>query len=246
MGQVPEIYTVVGDGRLARHLRYYLAHCGLEVHSWARSSAQPFSPPSNHWILLAITDSALTPFVDALPQIDRSHFVHFSGALTIDGVSSCHPLMTFSTSLYPMETYAKIPFIFEKAPSKKAFTQIFPDLHNPSYAIQPELKPLYHALCVLGGNFSQILWQKVIQEFSHQLDLAPSILVPFMQQSLQNLIDDHEQALTGPLARGDSSTIAANLQALNNDPFRDVYRAMSEVFLKKQNPSLSPIWEAEL
>ena len=51
-----------------------------------------------------------------------------------------------------------------------------------------------------------------------------------MAQVAANLMDDPGRALTGPLARGDAQAIAANLSALEGDPFHAVYSAFVRVY----------------
>ena len=42
------------------------------------------------------------------------------------------------------------------------------------------------------------------------------------------------RALTGPLARGDAATIAANLTALEGDPFHEVYSAFARAYARRR------------
>ena len=110
-------YLIIGDGRLARHLRTYLSFLNLPHDQWARSTQGPreltaLSERASH-VLLAISDSAIEPFLVAQPNLLRRVCVHFSGAFVHASVASAHPLMTFGPDLYSVETYRSVPFVFE-------------------------------------------------------------------------------------------------------------------------------------
>jgi len=95
-------------------------------------------------------------------------------------------------------------------------------------------RPYYHALCVMAGNFSTILWRKLFEEFETRLNLPPSAAHPYLAQVAGNLMRDPSRALTGPLARGDAQAVAANLGALEGDPFHAVYSAFVKVHAQRQ------------
>ena len=80
-------------------------------------------------------------------------------------------------------------------------------------------------MCVLAGNFSQVLWKGVADRFEQHLGLPAETLRPYLKQVAENFIQAPESALTGPLARGDQKTIERNLDSLNGDPLQDLYRA---------------------
>ncbi len=191
-----------------------------------------FTEPDIAWLdevadtlLLAISDDALEPFLAAHPTLARKTCVHFSGSRTVPGAHGLHPLMTFGPKPYSREAYRAIPFVGEQG--GLAFSEVFPSLPNPSWAIDPRDKARYHALCVLAGNFPTLLWAKAFEAFEAQLDLPRAILAPYLEQTLRNTLESGGTALTGPLARGDRGTVARNLDALDGDPYAAVYRAFA-------------------
>ncbi len=100
-------------------------------------------------------------------------------------------------------------------------------MHNPSWTIDPELKPLYHALCVLAGNFTTLLWLKAMDDFEMRLGLPREMLRPFLEQTAANTLAHGRAAMTGSLARGETGTIERDLQGLAGDPYRQVYAAIA-------------------
>lgn len=223
---------LIGDGRLATHMRSYLSQTlgSSSLATWSRrknSSAELSERLSEASIIaLAISDSALRSFFEkhsvVAPQVP---WVHFSGALEIEGMTSLHPLMTFGPSLYSLDEYRALNFVTTGEPK---WPQALP-LINSLFEINPEEKSRYHALCVLGGNFSTMLWQKTQFEFQ-RLGLPPDILRSYAERGLQNVFANPQTALTGPLARKDLHTQEKNIASLEGDAFQKVYRAFQEAF----------------
>lgn len=231
MRQVPTQLTdpigIIGHGRVARHFLHYLSLLDRPVLTWSRrtSSTSPVEAlAACPTVLLLISDAAIVSFVTTeWPELRRKQLVHFSGSVVTDFVEGAHPLMTFGPDLYDLPTYARIPFVLDEG--RMPFEQLLPGLPNPSFTIPASDRPYYHALCVMAGNFSTLLWLKLFNELHTRFNLPPSAAHPYLSQVSANLLAHGGRALTGPLARGDRSTIDANLEALKDDPFHAVYLA---------------------
>lgn len=228
----PPSFLIIGSGRLARHLQHYFHLLNIPFEHWDRSQdpvvIQSKILKATH-ILLAISDSAIEAFFRQKIQGLDKITVHFSGALHIEGCISAHPLMTFADTLYDLDFYQKIFFTLCGV---SHLHQALPLLPNPHVSIMPEQKPYYHAMCVLGGNFSTVVAQKMILELK-KMNIPSEACGLYLQGVLQNVLQNPESALTGPLARKDSGTVQKNLEALSGDSFLDIYQA----FLKKFWPT---------
>ena len=231
-------YALLGGGRLARHMRRYLSLLNLPVSGWARDPKSALNSlaiddpqmrllatiePATH-VLLLVSDAAIADVVRHYPFLREKRLVHCAGALSFPGIAGAHPLMTFSDSLYLPELYRRMPFIVE---SGSRFSELLPGLPNPSFEIAPEHKARYHALCVMAGNFSQVLWQAAAARFEG-MGLRADALEPYLRQVTDNFIAARGSALTGPLSRGDQATIERNLAALAGDGLEHLYRAFLE------------------
>jgi predicted short-subunit dehydrogenase-like oxidoreductase (DUF2520 family) len=232
MGQVP--YGIVGDGRLAQHLKHYFKISGIAYRQWSRRlSAESGSSLADtlsecSYLLLAIKDAAIeataeNDILNILSSRADWRLIHFSGSLHVPFATSMHPLMTFGQTLYDLQDYEKIPFVCEEGGLD--FKEVFPKLKNPHFILRQQDKALYHALCVMSGNFSVILWQKLFREFSEKFEIPASAAFPYLERITKNLEQDWKQALTGPLQRKDQQTIQRNLHALEGDPFQTIYQA---------------------
>ncbi len=235
-------YTIIGGGRLARHFSHYFQLLDIPFNQWQRTSIDADELKLRHTtaesthILLLISDRAIPEFLATYTFLSEKILIHCSGAHSYSGLAGVHPLMTFGEELYDLTAYEAIPMICEKNSNADfLFPQLFPQLKNPVHYISAEQKALYHAYCVCAGNFSQLLWQMSTQGMHTQLGLPSEVLHPYLQQNLENFFKQGSASLTGPLVRGDTNTVAANLAALENQPLESIYRQFSELFLKTTN-----------
>jgi len=220
-------YGLIGRGRAATHMAHYLGLENRSVLQWHRAlETEPAAALLDaDVILLAISDDAIEPFLNEHPEFRTRPVVHFSGSLVIDKVPGLHPLMTFGPEFYDHEFYRAIPFVTERGGA--GFDEIFPGLQNPSWPIDGKDKALYHALCVLAGNSTAILWTKAMEDFESRIGLPREILRPFLRRTAANSLSQGREAQTGSLARNDRGTIARDLDGLAGDPYRDVYLALA-------------------
>ncbi|MGD9591470.1 MAG: DUF2520 domain-containing protein [Candidatus Berkiella sp.] len=226
---------IIGNGRMATHFSYYLSLLHIPFLQWSRKTHHLCQLPSliqqaTHIVLL-ISDSAIPTFLNNF-KIENKIIIHFSGLLSIPGIYSAHPLMTFTHDLYKKECYQQIPFILEEG--SLPIAKLLPKIPNQAYYIPSHLKDFYHALCVISNNFSCLLWQKLFQEIKNTFHLPQEIILPFLQQSFHNLQKNPHGSLTGPLARGDFNTINKHLLALKNDDFQDIYQAFVNYYKTQQ------------
>lgn len=244
MGQAPlknQKYLIVGDGRLSQHLSHYFKLLNISFKTWSRkqNSYEQLQQylTERPVVLLAIQDKAILEFYKSQLQHLDLTVVHFSGALHFSEIYGFHPLMTFSDTLYSLETYQSIGFI--STPSEPSFESVFPNLTNPNFKIPAEKKALYHSYCVVAGNFSNILWKAVFERFQTQLQLPQTVLKPYLQAVFENIKNDPTGSLTGPLARDDHHTIEKNLESLSGDALKSIYLSFYEFYQneKKETPS---------
>lgn len=229
-------YLIIGNGRLARHLSFYFSSLGIKYQIWARNKNTPaellaFSKTATR-ILLAISDKAVDSFILSYPHIPQNKWVHLSGALSLPGIYSAHPLGSFGEKLNPIKWYSEIFFIVEKQVGLKkiSFSALLPGLPNPSAEISNHDKPYYHSLCVMSNNFSTILFQKLFAGLEQDLNIPKKAAYGYLKQTVFNL--EHSQnPLTGPLARQDWGTIEKNKQALQHrqDKFADIYQSFIDL-----------------
>ncbi len=234
-------FLIIGDGRVARHFAHYFSLENFAFETWSRKKClgelvEQISRCSH--VLVLISDRAIDAFYQEAQSLARplsgKTVVHFSGSHRSAWIRGAHPLMTFADDLYSLETYRQIPFVIDQGES---LSKLLPGLRNPSHEMLGELKPLYHALCVISGNFTTMLWEKVFADFENKLKLPREVLMPFLKQTILNLIHSSQgiSNLTGPLVRADRVTIASHLHVLEGDAFHGVYEAFCKAYETQKN-----------
>ncbi|MDD3029130.1 MAG: DUF2520 domain-containing protein [Alphaproteobacteria bacterium] len=223
-------YLIVGSGRVATHIQHYLSLKNIPFLSWNRREYSDDdldeTLPRVSTVLLLIKDCAIEPFYEAHLRSFKGTIVHFSGTHCFEKIEGFHPLMTFGPTLYSLEFYEKIYFA---GASAERFHAVFPGLPNPVFVLDDTAKPLYHALCVMSGNFPQILWRDCLASFEN-LGVPSAAVSLYLQKNLENFIAHPAQSLTGPLARGDMETVRKNIEALP-DHLKPLYHAFVDFYM---------------
>lgn len=234
MRQVPNNkkynYLFVGNGKVSRHFQFYFRSLNIPFKVWTKSSSETFEKlvTDVQKILILIKDDEIENFIISKKtgQLESKIFIHFSGILSLSNAESAHPLMTFGNELYDIKIYKEVPFITEEG--KNNFKDLFPELPNKSFQISPEIKPLYHAFCVMSGNFTTILWRNFFN-FLSTINIPQDVSYPYMERVFANL-KTSDQPLTGPLERNDMNTISKHLKSINNDAMKKIYLSFLELY----------------
>lgn len=223
---------IVGSGRLANHLNHWvtLQKTKYKILNWDRSQdphAIKKYVAESDFVWLAISDSAIVSFYEKYINGFDCTVVHFSGALQDTRILSAHPLMTFADEIYSDEIYKKITFAIT---GFENLSEALPGFENPFFKISAQDKPLYHALCVVAGNFPQMLWSEV-SKTCLQKNIPFEAFNLFLRQSLENFVWSGASAITGPIARNDLATVEKNKAALPSK-LKNIYSVFSSEFLK--------------
>ena len=224
------IVLIIGSGRLARHLQHWAQLSSLaQILMWDRHQdphliRRQLNQCTHVW--LAISDKAILPFYEQYIEGFDHIVVHFSGALSDPRIYGAHPMMSFSHDLLEDGVYPKIQFAVDH---DIELSKLLPGFKNPFFKIAPQDKALYHALCVVAGNFPQLLWKSSESLFS-KLNVPESASQLYIQQVTQNYLMSGASAVTGPLVRNDQKTLELNQQALANTQLAEIYAAFVKEF----------------
>lgn len=254
--QAIEPIAVVGNGKVARHMMHYFVSVGQPYTHWFRqqpavdlsaSAIKPskisrlkhgFSQLFNHShqpladsveqvtkVLLLIDDDQIEQFIRDNPVLKNKTLIHFSGSLHTELALGCHPLMTFGANLYSLEAYQAIPFVVDHGVD---FKNLFPLFTNPVHHVKTKHKVTYHAMCVMAGNFTQMLWQAIADELEG-MSLPADLMSQYLLQNTVNFINNPHSSATGPMVRGDVLTVAKHQKALTGHPLKGVYQSFFDL-----------------
>jgi predicted short-subunit dehydrogenase-like oxidoreductase (DUF2520 family) len=142
------------------------------------------------------------------------------GPLSDIGIAcgALHPLQTLAGGDAPLEG---VTFSVSGDAEAKAWgAAIAKSLRGEVVEIPAEARPLYHAAAVIASNYVVALLDAATELMQDAgLDQAQALLAlaPLTRTSLENALTlGPRMALTGPVSRGDSATVATHLIALEN------------------------------
>jgi len=202
-------------------------------------------------VVLAVRDDALESLVTGLARsgaVGRGHVVlHLSGALSSAVLAPLADAGASTGSMHPLMTVAVEPADAARHFRGAAFV-LEGDLEAVGVAdalvrrlggipvtLAPEAKPLYHAGAVFASNYVVTMLAeavRLLQDAGLGRDAATAALLPLARATLDNVgAAGPAGALTGPIVRGDVTTVRRHLAAL---PHRDaeLYRAVGRETLR--------------
>ncbi|WP_425409185.1 DUF2520 domain-containing protein [Hyphococcus sp.] len=214
-------YTIFGCGRVGLNIAHYLEAYGHTVDLISRRDLEAGRAACIERvqradvIAAAIPDDQLSVWRDAWRcEFRESQIViHFSGAVSVAGAHSVHPLYSFPQSTLPIARMKEIAFAC--SPSAPAFETVFPGLPNRNFIIKESDRARYHALAVLAGNLPAFIWNNALKELSSLADTpAEDIIESYLTSIIERFAENPTGSMTGPVARRDRTTVTRNLQGL--------------------------------
>jgi len=201
-------------------------------------------------VILAVRDDAIKPLAESLARsraVDERHVVlHLSG---VQGQEALGPLVGSRAalgSLHPLQTIVEP----EQAPHRlkgawaavegmpravEAGEQLARDVGMRPFRIATKAKAIYHAGAVFASNYLVVV-EAVAQRLLRHAGLSDAdawaALRPLVEGTIENLTRyEPREALTGPVVRGDTATIARHLESLTIDDAK-LYRALGRAALE--------------
>ena len=214
---------VIGTGRAGSAIAARLAERGVAVSSGREALADA------ELVLLAVPDAAIAGVARQVPI--GPWIAHVSGATSLRDLDphtrrfSVHPLQTLTTERGPEQLDgAWAAVTAETDDARDAARWLAETLGLHPFDLADADKPLYHAGAAMASNFLVTLHAAAARllEESHA---PPEALLPLMTRTIENGF-----VLTGPIARGDWSTVEAHLRALQEHApdLVALYRALAE------------------
>jgi predicted short-subunit dehydrogenase-like oxidoreductase (DUF2520 family) len=214
---------VVGTGRAGGAIAGRLRQRRLRVTSGRQASADA------DLVILAVPDGAIAEVARAIPV--GPWVAHVSGATSLSALDPhgrrfcVHPLQTLTRERGPDQLDGAWAAVTSETDEAAAVAGWLAEaLGLRPFPLRDADKPLYHAGAAMASNFLVTL-QRVAARLLEESGAPPEALVPLMQRTIENGF-----VLTGPIARGDWSTVEAHLRALEEraPDLVPLYRALAE------------------
>ncbi|HEX2902400.1 MAG TPA: DUF2520 domain-containing protein [Jatrophihabitans sp.] len=194
-------------------------------------------------ILLTVPDNQLPGLIQGLSSTlawqSGQLAVHTSGAHGIAifdpavqaGVvgMAIHPIMTFTGRPEDVDRLTGAAFGVTAPPDFRPVAEILVlELGGEPIWVPEQARPTYHAALSMGSNHLVTLVndaQDVLRQSG--VEDPGRLLAPLLSASLDNALRLGDDALTGPVSRGDRATVEAHVRALRGTPFLQPYLAMA-------------------
>jgi predicted short-subunit dehydrogenase-like oxidoreductase (DUF2520 family) len=180
-------------------------------------------------VMLCVPDSVIA---EAARSVTVGPWIcHTSGATSITALAphtsrfTVHPLQTIVLGRGPEQLDGAWAAVSgDDADGVARASWVARELGLQPFELADEMRALYHAGAALASNYLVTLYRTACRAFE-VAGAPPAALLPLMRRTIDN---DFE--LTGPIARGDWSTVDAHLAALRAfaPELEPVYRALAD------------------
>jgi predicted short-subunit dehydrogenase-like oxidoreductase (DUF2520 family) len=194
----------------------------------------------------AIADTALALAPEARPG---ALVLHLSGACGVDelhklqaerpdvAVGALHPLQSLPSVARGLE---RLPGSWCAVDGPPAVERLALSLGMRPFRVAPGARAGYHAAATIASNHLVALLGQAVR-VAEAAGVPPEALLPLVRASVDNVAAlGADDALTGPVARGDADTVARHLATLPADE-RDAYRALAREALRLTGRDDAPL-----
>jgi predicted short-subunit dehydrogenase-like oxidoreductase (DUF2520 family) len=209
---------VVGHGRLGSAVDARLAESGLIS-----------TDPDADLVILCVPDRAIP---EVARGIESGPWVaHMSGAVPLSALSphtrrfGVHPLQTFMPGGGPQQLDGASGAVTAETGEGRAHGHwLASTLKLKPFDLDERQRVLYHAGATVASNFLVTLY-RAARQLVEAAGAPADGLLPLMRRTMDNGFD-----LTGPIARGDWSTVDAHLAAIHEHApdLEELYRALAK------------------
>ena len=211
-----ESVTVIGAGRAGSAIAARLRERGVAVRAGGELR------------LLCVPDRAIAEVARALEP--GPWVAHVSGGTPLAALDphvhrfSVHPLQTLTLARGPEQLDGAWAAVTgETAEAIERAVWLARTLGLKPFELADDSRAGYHAGASIASNFLVTLYRAASALFE-EAGAPPEALIPLMTRTIENGFE-----LTGPIARGDWSTVARHRGALRGSEFEAAYEALAEV-----------------
>ena len=201
----------------------------------------------NQIFIFALADNA---YETVLPQLP----FRLPAAFLTSGTVSCQCLKDYADHygvIYPLQTFTKtqdmrkleVPLCLEYSeptiPSvgtnyRELMWSLARELSPNCYEVSEAQRAQMHVAAVFACNFSNAMYQ-IAYKLLEENGLPFEILLPLLRQTVEKVSQmTPAEAQTGPAVRGDVNVMRKQMEALEDERLREIYRLMSEAIMNAE------------
>lgn len=194
-------------------------------------------------LIVAVPDDALAGVIKGLAGLNVLRpgqiVAHTSGAHGLGVLApvietgarplALHPAMTFTGTKADLRRLHNVSFgVTAPANLQEVAAALVKDLGGKPEWIADEQRALYHAALAHGANHLVTLVNDAADRLRDAGVVQPEkVLAPLLTAALENALNMGDNALTGPVSRGDAGTIARHIEVLADTPTLPSYVALA-------------------
>ena len=180
-------------------------------------------------VLLCVPDTAIREVAEAVEP--GPWVAHTSGATPLSALAphhrrfSIHPLQTFTHARGAEQLDGAFAAVSgETREAEEMGHELARLLGLKPFTLADDVRPVYHAGAVIASNYLVTLHRAATELFD-EAGAPAAALEPLMARTMENGFQ-----LTGPIARGDTATVEAHLQAIRSrkPELEAMYRVLAE------------------
>lgn len=181
-------------------------------------------------VFITTSDNAIESVAELIAardiHVEEKTFVHMSGALTSEELSALKTKGANICSMHPLQTFSNIDKAVEDL--KTAYFSIEGDetiplalverMGNPYFTLTKDQKNKYHLSACIFSNYLCTLMNygsRMLKDIGIDEKNGLKAMKPLVEATLSNImLKGTKEALTGPIQRGDTKTIARHMNEL--------------------------------
>ncbi|MDQ2700017.1 MAG: DUF2520 domain-containing protein [Actinomycetota bacterium] len=214
--------TIVGPGRVGHSIADAAVRAGLRVELLGRDFDASLS--GSKTVLICVPDQEIERVADQLAGGAQlpAFTGHTSGATRLDVLDACQTDGAFS--LHPLQTVPTGSTDLNGCPAACAgsgpaatglATALARTVGMLPFEIEEKHRAIYHAAASMASNYLVTLEQTAAGLLGEAgVENPRAVLAPLVTRTLANWEKDGAEALTGPIVRGDESTVETHRRAL--------------------------------
>jgi predicted short-subunit dehydrogenase-like oxidoreductase (DUF2520 family) len=233
---------IVGGGKVGRTIGLLLRRAGARIGAVrCRTAASarravrfigggvPQGEVGAGLVFVTVPDDAIAGAVRGLPGT-RIHCAGGLDARSAGTEGSFHPLKSFADPALAARTFAGTPIAVE-GPAARKLERVARAIGGVPFRIRPGGKVAYHAGAVFASNYVVAVVEAAVRLLGRagiRRGEALRILLPLARGTVANLeAVGLPRALTGPIERGDTATVARHLRACGT--LRPLYASLGRI-----------------
>jgi len=208
--------------------------------------------PARYW-LIGTSDDQIERTAEKLSaaavELDGSTVFHLCGRHSVSildslcsrgaDIAAVHPVRSLTHASISLDSFSGTACVAEGAPAVLARLEpLFSHIGGAWMPVQDVNRGLYHASVSIISNITKAVAWKAQNWLVHSgltTDMAADVTNKLLASTLEDVArSGARQSITGPVVRGDTRTIEAHLQALENTHPEDleVYRVLARTVLE--------------